>query len=107
MFKLANKTALVTGASRSTGGAAALVLAVAGARDRAFTSRSWPELTQADGAGLSGEVVAQDVGDKRRESYGRRQLVDRRRDQDRSQDGCTCSNEDGRIHDLQVRANWR
>jgi len=51
--------------------------------------------------------VAQDVGDKRRESYGRRQLVDRRRDQDRSQDGCTCSNEHGRIHDLQVRANWR
>jgi NAD(P)-dependent dehydrogenase (short-subunit alcohol dehydrogenase family) len=81
MSKLANETALVTGASRGMGGAAALVLAAAGA----FTATAWPELTQADGAGLSrapgpcpwmsitvsaGEVVAQDVGDKRRESYG-------------------------------------
>jgi len=53
MSKLANKTALVTGASRGMGGAAALVLAAAGARDRAFTATAWPELTQADGAGLS------------------------------------------------------
>jgi NAD(P)-dependent dehydrogenase (short-subunit alcohol dehydrogenase family) len=53
MSKLANKTALVTGASRGMGGAATLVLAAAGARDRAFTATAWPELTHADGAGLS------------------------------------------------------
>jgi hypothetical protein len=53
MSKLANETALATVASRGMGGAAALVLAAAGARDRAFTATAWPELTQADGAGLS------------------------------------------------------
>jgi len=52
MSKFTNKTGLVTGASRGVGGAAALVLAPAGARDPAFAPTAWPELTQADGAGL-------------------------------------------------------
>ena len=117
MPKLANETALVTGASRGMGGAAALVLAAAGA----FTATAGPELTQADGAGLSRapgpcpwmsitvSVRRGSSAGRRRQTAGelRRQLVDRRRDQDRSQDDCTCSNERGRIHDLQVRANWR